>query len=70
MGAVVGFVGGLIGITAGGLSLFDRLYPPSVEVLELIPIYISEPKIVMGANSAIRGVGVLFTCERGIVPFP
>lgn len=67
-GAIVGFVGGLIGITAGGLSLFDNLLPPSVEVLELFPVYISEPKIVMGANSAIRGVGVLLHVRAGNRP--
>jgi hypothetical protein len=52
-------VGGLIGIIAGGLSLFDRYYPPSVEILDLTPAYISEPKIIAGAHSAIRGVGIL-----------
>lgn len=67
-GAVVGFVGGLIGITGGGLSLFDRFYPPSVEILELTPVYISEPKTVLAANSAIRGVGVLLHVRAGNRP--
>jgi hypothetical protein len=33
-GPVVGFVGGLV----GALSLFDRFSPPSVEILDLIPL--------------------------------
>ena len=58
-GPIIGFVGGLIGVAAGGLSLVDRFYPPSVDVLDLIPVYISEPKTILGARGAIRGVGVL-----------
>lgn len=58
-GPILGLVGGLIGIIGGGLSLFDRWYPPSVEILDLTPVYISEPKNIAGARSAVRGVGIL-----------
>lgn len=64
-GAFIGFIGGLIGIAGGGLQLYDRLYPPSVEILELMPIYISEPKTILDAKSAIRGVGVLLHVKAG-----
>src|SRR5437867_13014359 len=62
-GPVIGLVGGLIGILSailsGGLTLIDRFSPPSIDVLDLMPVSVSEPKVIAGANSAIRGVGVL-----------
>lgn len=58
-GPIIGFVGGLIGVIGGGLSLLDRYRSPNAEIHELIPVYISEPKVIAGANSAIRGVGIV-----------
>lgn len=64
-GPVVGFVGGLIGIAGGGMSVWDRFNPPAVEILDLTPVYISEPKTVMGAKGAIRGTGVVLHVRAG-----
>jgi hypothetical protein len=37
---LVGLVGGIIGILGGSISLFERFYPPSVEVIEVRPVYV------------------------------
>jgi hypothetical protein len=67
-GPVVGFVGGLVGALSLFVSLFDRFPPPSVEILDLIPLYISEPTTIMSAKSAVRGVGVLLHVRAGSRP--
>jgi hypothetical protein len=36
----VGLIGGILGIFGGGISIFDRFYPPSVEVIEVRPVYV------------------------------
>jgi len=64
-GPVVGLVGGLLGVAGGGLSLLERFFPPSVEILDLTPLYISEPKTIMSAKSAVRGIGVLLHVRAG-----
>ena len=37
-GAIIGMVGGLIGIFAGGIAIYDRLSRPDLEILGIAPI--------------------------------
>src|SRR5262249_16491519 len=59
VGGIVGIIGGIVGLLGGGLSLKDRWFPPAIEILDLPPIYISEPREVGGFRGALRGVGVI-----------
>jgi hypothetical protein len=59
IGGIVGIIGGIIGFLGGGLSLKDRWFPPPIEILDLTPIYISEPRNRGGFLGALRGVGVV-----------
>ena len=49
----------IIGLIGGWLSLWDRIFPPNIVILELTPVIISEPKDFGGTRVALRGVGVL-----------
>jgi hypothetical protein len=66
--AIVGFLGGIVGFLGGGLSLKDRWFPPSIEILDLTPIYISEPRSISGSRGASRGVGVILHVKTGNRP--
>jgi hypothetical protein len=66
--SVVGIIGVIIGFLGGGLSLKDRWFPPSIEILDLTPIYISEPRNSSGARGASRGVGVVLHVKTGNRP--
>jgi len=67
-GPIVGFIGGIVGIMGGGIALVDRLFPPSIEILDLIPIYISEPKSTANYLGALRGVGIVLHVRTGSRP--
>jgi hypothetical protein len=66
--AIVGFLGGIVGFFGGGLSLQDRYFPPSIEILDLTPIYVSEPRNSGGYRGALRGVGVVLHVKTGNRP--
>ena len=40
IGAIVGLIGGFIGIFGGGYSLYEKLCPPSLEILGVRPVYV------------------------------
>jgi hypothetical protein len=63
--AIVGFLGGIVGFLGGGLSLQDRYFPPPIEILDLTPIYISEPRNIGGFLGALRGVGAILHVKTG-----
>jgi hypothetical protein len=50
--AIIGFLGGIVGWLGGGYSLMDRWFPPSIEILDVTPIYISEPR---NRGDSLRG---------------
>src|SRR5439155_17165297 len=66
--AIVGFLGGIVGFLGGGLSLQDRYFPPSIKILDLTPIYISEPRNISGSRGASRGAGVVLHVKTGNRP--
>jgi len=39
-GPFIGLIGGIIGIIGGGLNLCDRFIPPTVEAIEVLPVYV------------------------------
>jgi hypothetical protein len=59
IGGIIAFLGGIVGYLGGGYTLMERWFPPSIEVLDLTPLYISEPRNRGGSLGAIRGIGVV-----------
>jgi hypothetical protein len=39
-GGIIGLIGGIVGTLSIGISLYDRLFPPSVDVVEVRPVYV------------------------------
>jgi hypothetical protein len=68
IGGIVGIIGGIVGIFGGGILLVDRFFPPSIEILDLIPIYISQPKSTASYLGALRGVGTVLRVRTGSRP--
>lgn len=40
VGAIVGLIGGILGIFGGGYSLYEKLCPPTLEILGVRPAYV------------------------------
>ena len=57
-GAIVGLVGGIIGSWGGGLVLWDRFFPPEVEVLGIRPVAIFSKKQMVNTEIYAPAYGI------------
>lgn len=57
-GALVGVIGGIVGILGGGLSLWDRFFPPSVDMIELLPVCVYSRETFPGAAVVFENRGI------------
>lgn len=65
LGAVIGIVGGIIGAIGGGFSLWDRLTPPGLELVQILPVCISSPRQTSDPHVSIFGISAIVRCRAG-----
>lgn len=58
----IGLIGGIVGAIGGGFSIVDRVSPPKLEKIEILPVCVnaSEPN-----SYSVFGISVIAKCQAG-----
>ena len=64
-GAWIGLVGGIMGALGLGFSLWDRLTPPGLEMVEVLPICVSVPRNTNLPHVSVFGISAIVRCRAG-----
>lgn len=64
-GAWVGLIGGLLGAASVGITLLKEIFPPSVEVVEILPIAVVSEEPFLGSKVKVEGISVIAHLRSG-----
>jgi hypothetical protein len=63
--AVIGLFGVIIGAIGGWLSIWDRLTPPGLNMIEILPVCISAPRLPTQSHESVFGISAIVRCRAG-----